>query len=401
MPVTSTKVFRASALESGKFLSKVENNTYFSSAHTSTLPIVSLTTDEKYLFDSSIGIHTNYNEEWKRPVHLEYFESDHSEKFSTSLEFAIGGQSSRAHTKKSFEFEFDKDYGVKSLEDTTYQLYLSKNLAKIKDFKIRSGDHGYGIGDILATEIVRDGNLNVDYQAHRTVQMFMNGEYWGVYNFREKKGVDYLVSNYPDIDEDKLDLINNNGSFAKHGTFDDYATLRDRARDYTQATEVLNLIDETSFIDYMCVMLYSGNRDWIWSNSRAWKEDTISPKWRWMLDDVDEGFNNDVLNKNSFTMLQLPTHRSALANTFITLMRDATFKAKFDARFTLLLDTLFSAEAMQTRIDKIIDERKDEITKDGRFSTSQSIFDAYVTELSNFAQERSAIVKVQLENFVP
>ncbi len=400
IPISKTSVFRARALENGKFFSEVESNTYFSSTHTSTLPIVSLITDEKYLFDRAIGIHTNFNENWKRPVHIEYFESDYSEKFSTSLEFAISGQSSRAHRKKSFEFEFDKDYGLKSLKNTTYQLYPSKNLAKIKDFKIRSGDQGYGIGDILAGVIVEDGNLSVDYQTYTTVQMLLNGEYWGVYNVREKKGVDYLVSNYPTIDEDKLDLINNNGAFAKHGTYDDYAILRDLARDYSHSAEVLALIDETSFIDYMCVMLYSGNRDWIWTNSRAWKEDTVSPKWRWMLDDVDEGFNKDVINQNSFEMLQLPTHRSALANTFITLMKNATFKAKFDARFTDLLGTLLSPVAMQARIDKIINERKDEISK-GKWGISQSTFDAYVSGLSDFATQRAAIVKTQLEAFIP
>ncbi len=398
--ISETKVIRASALENGKFLSKPVSKTYFSTTHTSTLPIVSLATDEKYLFDSSIGIHTNYEKEWKRPVHIEYFDKDHSEKFATSLEFAISGQSSRAHPKKSFEFEFDKDYGMKSLESTSYQLYLSKNLAKIKDFKIRSGNHGYGIGDLLAGVIVKDGNLSVDYQAYRTVEMFMNGEYWGVYNIREKKGVDYLVSNYPALNEDKLDLINNNGSFAKHGDYTDYAILRDLARDYTHYNEVLALIDETSFIDYMCVMIYSGNRDWIWANSRAWKEDIVSPKWRWMLDDVDEGFDKNAINNNNFTMLQLPTHRSALANTFITLMKNATFKAKFDARFTALLDTLFSSATMQTRIDKIIDERKDEITK-GRWGISQSTFDDYVSGLRDFATQRAAIVKTQLEAFIP
>jgi hypothetical protein len=392
--LSKTTAIRASALENGKFMSESSAKTFFIN-HTTSLPIVSLMTDKKYLYDSTIGIYENYEKEWKRPVNLEFFDNN-QQKFATAMEFEISGQSSRSRSKKSFKCEFDKDYGMKSLKNTTYQLYPNKNLEKIKDFKIRAGDHGYRIGDILAGVIVEDGNLSVDYQAYRTVEMFMNGELWGVYNIRETKGVDYILSNYPQVDENKLDIINNNGPVVKSGTYDEYQRLRDAARDFNKYQTVLDMIDEESFIDYMIVMLYSGNQDWIWANSRAWRENKPNAKWRWMLDDVDEGFNKDVINNDNFEMLTRDTHRSALANTYMTLIKNASFKTKFKNRFYTLLNTLLSPDNMKKLINKIIDERKDEITK-GKYGISQSSFDNYVQGLHQFANERADIVKTQLD----
>jgi hypothetical protein len=404
-------VIRAKSLEDGKFMSEMETQSYMIDFN-STLPVVSLSTDPKFLYDEMIGIYItgkngiplrtcnkndttrhNYAQDWERPVYIALYDDNKVQKFSDELLFEISGQCSRHNSKKSFGFEFDKKYGNRSLKKDDYKLYEMKDLEEIKDFKIRAGNNGYEIADILAAALVVDGNLSIDYQAYRAVNMFMNGEYWGVYNIREKKGDEYLVSNYSDVDEDKLDIINNSTGIAKAGDKKDYLLL-ERAANDKDIQKVKSMIDIDSFIDYMSLMIYSGNQDWIWSNSRAWKRKEVGAQWRWMLDDLDQGFKSSVTDVNSFKTIE--NKRSTLVKSFFLLLEDMTFKKAFKDRFNLLLDTLFSPANMRKQIDKILDERKEYIVQ-GKWKISQSTLDQYIQSLYDFADRRSGVVKTQLD----
>ena len=93
--------------------------------------------------------------------------------------------------------------------------------------------------------------------------------------------------------------------------------------------------------------------------------------------------------------------QSILVKSFLTLMNNDSFKKRFDDRFNSLLDTLLSSAQMQDRIDRIIDERKDEITKPSKWQVNQVAFDTYVSNLKEFATQRAEIVRAQLDAFDP
>ena len=409
--VNKTTVIRARTLENGKFLSNVRTKTYLIN-HTTTLPIVSLATDSKYLFDDDIGIYTigtngipltqcmstytkpvNYAREWIRPVHLEYFNEQHQDDFSLTLDFAITGQCSRDYRKKSFSFELDSKYDTKKLN---YKLYEDKNSTEFKDFKIRGGDYGFQIGDNLASQLVANGNLDVDYQAYRAVQMFINGEYWGVYNIREKKGADYLKSNYPNIDKKKLDIMS---THLKHGSETDYRAMMSYIKQHTNTLNidtnyqhVINLIDENSFIDYMIVMIYSANMDWLSSNLRTWKEKKVGSKWRWMMDDVDHGFKDRFIYKNLFTL-----SGDDLSMIYSALLKNNTFKEKFSSRFNTYLNTLFMPENVLSIIDKLTDEKKEYMNLEAqKWGIIFTDYTRHIDRTKTFARQRRDIVYSQL-----
>jgi hypothetical protein len=419
--IDKTTVIRAIAIKKDNLASKPRSQTYFIN-HQSTLPIVSLKTDAKYLFDDMVGIYVkgkngapyiqckprtdevgkvNYAQEWKRPVHLEYFDSTHRDEFSLSLDFEITGQCSRFFDKKSLAFELDSKYDDKTLK---YKLFPNKDVSKFKDFKLRPGDYGYKLGDVLAAAIVEDGDLDVDYQAYQAVQMFMNGEFWGIYNLREKKGKDYLKSNYPEIDKNNLDVISHK---AKHGDKVSYNKLLNylKNNDLSQDIhyqEVLKSVDIDNYIDYMSIMIYSANTDWLDTNFRCWKEKKEGAKWRWMLDDMDHGFKNytkhSEINQNTFNIILNDEQTTLLKALFVNLSNNSTFKTKFKNRFNYLLDTLFLPENMLNITHTLIDERKVDISK-GRFGTDQRKFDSHAQRVLDFVQKRRDVVKNQLRLF--
>ena len=424
--VTQTSVIRAVALESGGLLSKIVSQTYFIN-HVTTLPVVSLVVDPTHLYDPKTGIYTdgdgtngapllnctpyntgpkNYVQDWERPADIEYFAANQVSEFTLTAGLSISGECSRENEKKSFSVELDSKYGSKSLN---YKLYADKDLNKVKDFKFRTGAYGYQIADILAAAMTKDGNLNLDYQAYTATQMFVNGHYWGLYNIREKKGKDFITSNYPNIDKDNLDIINE-GVFVKAGDIIDYeafiALLYSKNYDLSDNAdyqEVLSKFDEESFIDYMALMIYTANNDWINSNFRAWKEKVPAGKWRWIVDDIDGGFDNDFVNLNQFNEIMNADSTALMIELFRSIVKNTTFKQKFKTRFVELLDTTFSTANMATLITNIVDERKNYISLETPVwsDISQDVFDYYVQTVEDFASARNAIVRAQLDIFIP
>jgi hypothetical protein len=408
--ISKTTVIKAISIESGKVASEVNTQSYIIDVDT-TLPIISLSTDSKNLFDDYIGIYTdgkngkvkhcsdgddnpkNFNQDWERPVYMEYFNENGESIVSIGLDFAISGQCSRFNTKKHFSFETSKSkYGQKNIE---YKLYPTKDIDKFKDFKLRAGEAGFQQRDIIASKLVELGNLNIDYQAYRAVRMFMNGEYWGVYNVREKKGKDYLKSNYPDIDEDNLDIIGNgikSGDKVEYNKLHNFIKNHDLSND-SNYQEILTIIDEDNFIDYMILMTYSGNRDWYDNNFRCWRERKDGAKWRWMLDDLDYGFI--IPDRSNF---DLATHSGTMmTDLFRKLLKNSTFKNKFKSRYYNYLDNLFTSENMQQIIDDIVDERRAYMDQEDKWGITLRQFDSDVNRLRDFARNRKRYVKDQID----
>ncbi len=418
LTVSSTTVIKAIAYASGTVASKVVTKSYIIGLDTD-MAVLSLSLDDKYLFDNYIGIYVeglngkqsagcyfhldddpmNFNQDWERPVSVEYFDPNNQSVFNVTGELSIGGQCSRynRYGKRSFAVELD--------DTLEYQLYNDKqDVLEHDDFKIRGGGNGYKINDILLAKVTMRNNLNVDSQADRPVQMFMNGEYWGIYNIREKKGKDYIKANYPDVDKKKLDIIAHvsGEDRAKVGNTDAFTILYDFVYDHDLSNssnyqQLLDVIDIDNYIDYMSVMLYSGNGDWIYNNTRWWRERKEGAKWRWMLDDVDDAFSH--VHFDSFNHAKKTS--TFMSKLFNKLLSNSTFKSRFKSRFNDLLDTTFSNANISPLIDEVsashsyFDLERDKWTHDGDH-ISQSKFNSSINTARDFARDRVSYVRDKL-----
>jgi len=418
--VNGTTIINAIAVEDGVFPSKVVSHSYVINDNSS-LPIVSVAVSPKYLYDDMVGIYVdgengrplpdcghdnstphNFAQKWERPAYLTYFDESHDELFTIGSNIAISGQCSRFNNKKSFKLKLDSKYGKSSIKE---KIYPDKKIKKIKDFKLRTGNRGYEIGDILAANLAANGDLNVDYQSFKTVRVYMNGNYWGVYNFRETKSKNFINNNHPDIKKDKLDIIKNSHK-VKEGSLDEYKKL---ANIHTPS-QMADAIDVDNFIDYVALMVYSGNEDWSYANTRAWRERKPGAKWRWMLDDLDEGFNNynalNADNLNGSDGIRSEDHE--LSHIFNTLMSDPSIKAKFKQRFYHLLDTTFSPENVNNLANAIFAKRAPYVPSvepskwfigDEGYNILPHDFSVYKEAVKEFANKRRDIVKNQLDRF--
>ena len=154
--------------------------------------------------------------------------------------------------------------------------------------------------------LLRDGYLvslirgiDIDYQQYRPVLSYINGEYWGIYNIREKIS-EHFISSHHDVPTDDIDLLAYNGAFEDnletiHGTKNDYMNLINfiSSNDVSDATvfEAINdWIDIEQYIKYQVIQTFIDNRDWPGNNVKLWRDSREGGKWRWILYDTDFAF---------------------------------------------------------------------------------------------------------------
>ena len=113
--IDSTSVLRIRSFKDGFLPSNILTYSYFINEQTE-LPVFSIVTDPVNFFSDSIGIYVagingikalcsdgpkNWNQDWERPIELEFFEKDRSFSFKTSAGVKIYGGCSRIYPMKS------------------------------------------------------------------------------------------------------------------------------------------------------------------------------------------------------------------------------------------------------------------------------------------------------------
>jgi hypothetical protein len=304
-PVTinSTKVLRAKSFNFGLMPSRTLTNTYFIN-FSANLPVVSLSTKPGNFFDEEYGIYAmgdsaepsfpyfgaNFWQDWERPVHVELFEKNGVRGFGIDMGVKIFGNWSRGNAQKSLALFARGEYGYGSL---SYKLFDELPFTEYEAFVLRNAGN-----DWLST-MMRDGlitsiadGIEIDKQDYRPAVVFINAEYWGIHNIREKVNEDFLAQHH-NVNPDSLDILENFGEIVE-GDNAEYFELYDFVSNNSMVIPanyeyVKSKMDIENFIRYQVFQIYIDNQDWPGNNIKFWKPKNTG-KWRWILYDTDFGF---------------------------------------------------------------------------------------------------------------
>lgn len=276
------------------------------------MPVIVMSMDEDDLFDYERGIyvtgkiydeseHTgypetypaNYNQKgkaWERKANIQCFNAKRGLDLDQNVGIRIHGGWTRAFNQKSFNIYARKDYGSSTLNHAFFDGINAHSLM------LRSG--GYRDSNLTKTRDSMIHDLSVDepfdVQRSMPVILFLNGEYWGIYNLQERYSEHYVEEhrgtpkkNVLIIQNDELDegeekdfhLYEELKAFFQENDFGDDAV-------YEQAKSYL---DMEEFASYMATELYVGNIDWPGNNVRLHK-DVSNPDgvWHFMMYDTDD-----------------------------------------------------------------------------------------------------------------
>ncbi|MFY0601550.1 MAG: CotH kinase family protein [Cyclobacteriaceae bacterium] len=416
--IESTMVIRAIATSPTSLKGKVSSQTYIVGASHGALPIVSISTDSDNLWDWETGIYelgpnaqnniphfgANFWNDWEIPASVQLIESDGSG-FSMNAGVKIFGGWSRANAQKSLAIHFRKSYDG-SLK---YNLFPDQDIDEYHAMVLRNSGNDWN------RSMFRDGLMNtlvdesIDKQAFRPSVVYLNGEYWGILNIREKVNEDFLAS-HRDEKANEISILEQEGTVVE-GNSDHFTTLRNyiQSNDLSLASNyeyVQTQMDVQNFIKYQVVNIFVDNTDWPGNNIKFWKADHEESKWKWITYDKDFGFNLFAGRNNNNTLAFAlnpngPNWPNPPWSTLLLreLMENEFFKEDFVTFFSDELNSTYQADSIASSIDLFENQIEGEIAShmnkwDGSFNDWQS----QVSRLRSFARGRQEAVWGHLSN---
>ncbi|MEX1375995.1 MAG: CotH kinase family protein [Eubacteriales bacterium] len=400
--VNSPTVIRAISYKDGYLSSDIETISYLAGA-SHLLPIVSISTAPNSTYGEN-GIYENPYSGQEKPMHMEIYEQG---KLGISFDagFEIFGATSKKMDQKSFAIHLRNEYGT---DEINYPLFGDRGVTTFSHFLLRTS------GQDAAYTKVRDsfvynsiyGILDVDAMDTRPCVVYINGDYFGIYYFREKVNEDYLASHH-DVNPDKIDLLIYNGTIVE-GDNSDYRALIDFVKTHDLSIQknydyVAERVDIDEFINYLAVECYFSNTDS--GNIKYWKSQD-GGKWRWIMYDMDWSMFNSTYKWNNISQVFNPEGMgiSDLFSTtlHVSLMENSGFRNQFIETYAKCINEYFSAERLLPIFDEMIAKIEPEMQAQvNRWSlpASYSSWERQVKTMRRIIEEKPEIEKQHLKEF--
>jgi len=384
--VNETTVIRARSFKNRYLPSPVCTQTYFINENF-TLPVVSISTNPEYFFDDDIGIYVmgnnanpvppyygaNFWEAWERPVNVEYYDENGNQGFNLESGVKIYGNLAVVIPQKSLVLYTGDKYNSDGFPN---EFFPDKKVNKFKRIVLRNSGQDWPLTMLRDgfSQSLLIGQMDIDYQGYKPSIVFINGNYWGIHNIREKVDEYYPEDNYG-VSHKNIDMLRyGNTLHIEAGDDTDYNALVNYMETHNMSLPesyeyVKTKIDIDEYINYVISEIYLANVDWPGSNCKYWREKGPPGKYRFIVYDTDfgTGFYGLTYGGNSYewNMLTQATDPDGTEwpnpsySTFLLrkLLENSEFKNEFIQRMAAYLNTTFKTN----RVLSVLGEVKSKI----------------------------------------
>ena len=408
--VDKAMVVRAAAVDDAGNVSEPITATYFVGktydSYYRNMKVVSLVTDPDNIFDYEKGIYVkgkifdeenrtaggwggwggmlrpwemaaNYTQkgrDWERVASFELFDNG-KPVVAQDMGIRIKGGATRNNAQKSFNVYARLDYGKENFEYDLFdgkavKVTNGKTITKFDSFTLRNGgnDSSYAFfRDCINQQLASDRDFSI--QNTSECMVFIDGEFWGIYQLTEKLSDDYFKNHY-DIKKSNVVIVKNNE--LEEGTEEDLSDWKSlaemcansdmsNAENYAKFTEK---VDVQSYIDYFAAQIYWNNWDWPNNNFAVWRTnvtDDTNPyadgKWRMFLFDTEYSTNlyeGQQTSPQTDAFARIKQNKDNDSRMFISLLNNAEFKEQF----ALTMLDLGNYNLTSDKADKLIEYYK-------------------------------------------
>lgn len=423
--------------------SDVFTNTYFISEtfYDYGVSMMSLSMDRNLIYGSQ-GFYTHYHStggegNTRQTGMMEVFSPDGVRRGSSYVELAISGHGSSGWPMKSMRLYYKSanNTAVGTDGDLNYDLFdgYARDDAghAITDFSRlllrNSGNDCMDsfIRDAYMQRVSRD--LDVYTMAYAPVLLFINGEFWGVYNARERYSPEYVEShtgaNKDEVaiiesDYDALVLGGNAGApfIPMESTQEDADEFNAivhyiRSHDLSQEEHyqyVAERLDVNSFMDMYVARLFFNARDWPENNIKVFKnrtEGSVDTKWHFTLLDMDMGIAMypmghwaDTAEKANF-FGWIHSTGTVVGTIMNGLCKNEGFKQAFISRFAYVVNHMYAPEVLEAELDTVVNQREALVELQSmRWGASEGQYRTSVENMYSFVRNRAEYVIPMLCN---
>ena len=356
--------------------------------------------------------YTQRGKDWERPAHFTLF--DNGEKvLEENVGIRIKGNYSRCLPQKSFNVYTRQEYGASEFSydffnGTAVKAKNGKAVKKYDGLVLRNGGNDNTFAffrDSINQSLIADRAFA--HQATTECIVFIDGEFWGIYQLMERISTSYLSEHYG-VKESDIAMIKNgeleDGSEADQ---QDWSRLcKDAADGSISYEEFCNKVDIQGFMDYFAAQIYWANADWPQRNYAAWRADTIDEtnpyadgKWRMILFDTESGqglYGSADKSVSANCYNRLSSTNNELAKLFISLMKNDEFRLGFSRTMMDLGNYNFTPDRTKEVISWYKDTYKQQVADTfARFqsnslsgSNGERRFESEISTVTNFYANR-------------
>lgn len=410
--VSQTTVVRAKAYSSDPNVppSFIETNTYFiNDDHT--LSVLSISgSGMQDLLDGSWGAEPE--------GHFEYFGPDQVLIHETLGEYNKHGNDSWAYDQRGVDFivkdQFGYDYAVHdqifpNKSRTEFQRLILKAAAN-DNYPFEDGAH---IRDSYVHTLSQRANMEMDERTSKSCILYLNGQYWGVYDIREKVDDNDFTQYYYGQGRKWIDFIKTwGGTWAEYGTMDDWETLHDYIINNDMSVQsnydyVESQFEVESLIDYIILNTHVVCSDWLNWNTAWWRgrnPDGEKQRWRYALWDMDATFGHYInytgvpdtgptADPCDPEELDSGGDPEGHVEMLTALYANEDFYNLYINRYADLNNTYFTCDYMEGLLDEMIAEIEPEMPRQiAKWGGSMAQWQDNVEELRAFIQSRCTII---------
>lgn len=353
LELQETSVLRLCAFGENQVPSEPVSASYFI-GESQPVAVVSLITDEKYLFNKKTGAlvkgsnadYPNYEREWEYPINIEFYALGGECQINQMGTFTAAGHSARQNAQKSIALFARKAYGP---DRFYFNPFPNRDYDSYKSLLLRGANSdafSTRLRDVTISSLAKP--LDILYQDALAIEVYINGEYWGHYNLREKINK-HFVAQWEGVTEeddvDAIDLIARTGrdEFVNNGSGEDWIALCDfcKTEDLNVPENlqyVLDRLDVDSLFTHAAFEIIIGNDDF--TNVRLYR--VPGGKWKYLLFDVEAGFLSLDASPMKYYLKKVSDKVQGFRHEpLAALLNVPEMKAQFLQRFAQVLELSF------------------------------------------------------------
>lgn len=368
---------------------------------------------------------------------MEVFDTDGDRVGNSTVELAVSGNGSSGFAMKSLRVYYKGHLNEEGGREGNLDFDLFEGRAKdqhgqaITTFDrllLRNSGNDCGVSYIRDAYMQRVcAGLNVDTMASASTLVFINGDFWGVYNIRERYSPEYVESHYG-IDKENVAVIESDYSQVHTNTYADYvvsAGIEGDADPFNELTAymkshnladpeayayVCSQMDIDSFIDMWVTRLFFVARDWPENNIKVWRnrnpEDPsgFDTKWYFTLLDMDMGLSfYDFTTEHENFFWAITNSGSVCGQMMRDLLKNPDFKEQFILRYYEIINDHLTADYLAAEFEALVAERDPLMPlQDKRWNDSEFSLGAWnnaVSRIRSFVQNRQKIALNHMYSF--
>ena len=312
LELSQTTVVKATTFSSNPLIQPgfVQFNTYFVN-ETHTLAVISVASNDVIEL-------ANGNQTLRPTGSIEYFDKDGLRKARTYGELNSHGQDSWANDQRSLDWVSRDEMGYNAAINETLIPALSDRDEFQRIILRAAGDDNYPaahhpenegsahVRDAYIQNLAIRGGLRLDVRKSEKCVVYLNGQYWGVYDIREKTDDHDYTNYYYGQGEFDIQYVKTWGwTWAEYGgdqAINDWHAIRsyilnNNMNNPDKFKYVDDRYDYKSLIDYVIVNSFTVCTDWLNYNTGIWRGKNpkgTHQKWGYVLWDNDATFDHYI-----------------------------------------------------------------------------------------------------------